>query len=131
MKKIVAIITFAFVISIGASAASAQAPTRISFARGAHSKVVTGTLTGRRSSKTFVIRVRNGQTMTTENVGTKSITLEITGPPGSGYEQDMAADCHAFNTIEPTAAGDYRIRVTECTKSDAWKGTFRFKITVQ
>lgn len=120
-----------FLLLTGAVTASAQSATRITFARGATSKIVTGTLTGRRSSKTFVIRVREGQTMTTENVGSKSITLEITGPPGSGYEQDMAADCHSYNTIEPTAAGDYRIMVTECLKADSWKGTFRFKISVK
>lgn len=131
MKKFV-FVTFAVVIlTMGAVSVSAQKTTRITFKRGARSAVVTGTLNGFRGHRSFVIRVRAGQTMTTENIGTNYITLAIAGPPGSNYEQDMAADCHDRNEISPTDAGDYKITVTECEKADPWKGTFKFRIKVR
>ncbi len=104
--------------------------TRIKFAPGKTSAVVTGTLNGYKSKRIYVIHVRAGQKMTTENVGSHYITLAIEGPPGSNYEQDMAADCHSTNEIDPTAAGDYTITVTECLKADRWKGTFKLKVAV-
>jgi hypothetical protein len=110
--------------------ASAQRPTRITFARGATSKVVTGTLNGYRSHKTYVIYVKKGQTLTTEAVK-NFITIGVEPPPGSTYEQDMAADCHDKNEVSPTARGDYRITVTECRKADPWRGTFGLRVTVR
>lgn len=106
-------------------------PTRIKFARGATEKTVTGTLSSYRSARTFVIRVRKGQTLTTESTGDNAITISITPPKGSHYDQDMAADCHDRNEVTPTAAGDYVITVVECTKADPWKGTFKFLVTVR
>lgn len=111
------------------TAASAQHATRITFAHGATSKVVTGTLNGYRSHHTYVIRVRRGQTLSTEAVK-NYITIGVEAPPGSKYEQDMAADCHDKNEVSPTARGDYKITVTECRKADRWKGTFKFRVTV-
>lgn len=110
--------------------ASAQRATRVTFARGATSKVVTGTLNGYRSHKTYVIYVKKGQTLTTEAVK-NFITIGVEPPPGSTYEQDMAADCHDKNEVSPTARGDYRITVTECQKADPWRGTFKFRVTVR
>ena len=104
--------------------------TRITFNKGATSKVVTGTLKSYKSKRTFVIKVKKGQTLTTENVGKNHITIGIDAPKGSTYEQDMAADCHDRNEVKPTAAGDYKITVTECKKADAWKGSFKFKVAV-
>jgi hypothetical protein len=130
MKKLI-LLTFAFVVlSICSAAVSAQA-TRINFRRGATSTVVTGTLTGYKSQRTFLIHVRKGQTLKTENVGSNQITIGIDAPPGSTYEQDMAADCHDRNEVSPTAAGDYKITVTECMKADRWRGTFKFKVSVR
>lgn len=93
--------------------------------------MVTGTLTGYKGQRVYVIRVRAGQTLNTEDVGKNHITLVIGGPPGSNYEQDMAADCHAYNEITPTAAGDYTFFVTECRKADRRRGTFRLKVWVK
>lgn len=125
-------VTFALVILAGSSLpVSAQKTTRIKFNKGARSTVVTGTLNGYKRQKTFVIRVRAGQTMTTEDIGKNPITLWIEGPPGSNYEQDLAADCHSRNEISPTDAGDYKITVIECEKADPWKGTFKFRVKVR
>ena len=123
---------FAFVVlSICSAATSAQGVTRIHFARGATSAVVTGTLNGFKSHRTFVIRVRKGQTLTTADAGKHYITVSVAAPPGSTYEQDMAADCHDKNEVTPTAAGDYKITVTECMKADRWRGTFRLRVEVR
>jgi hypothetical protein len=111
--------------------ANAQSPTRIKFRPGATSAIVSGRLSGRHSTRTYLIKVRRGQTLTTRNAGNRYITVSITPPKGSTYEQDMAADCHDRNSVSPTAAGDYRITVTECEKADPWKGTFKMKVTVR
>lgn len=117
-------------LCILAASASAQRPTRITFARGTTTKVVTGTLNGYGSHREYVIRVKKGQTLTTEAVR-NFITIGVEAPPGSSYEQDMAADCHDKNEVSPTARGDYRITVTECRKADRWRGTFKFRVTVR
>lgn len=129
MKKITITIFAVMILGVLVSAVSAQTVKRISFKRGAASATVTGTLSGYKSKRTYVIRVLEGQTLTTEAVK-NFITIGIEAPPGSTYEQDMAADCHDNNEVTPTAAGDYKITVTECLKAAAWKGTFKFKVTV-
>jgi len=129
MKKLILIAFAIATLSICSAAISAQV-TRINFARGATSKVVTGTLSGWKSHRTYVIRVKKGQTLTTEAVK-NFITIGVEAPPGSTYEQDMAADCHDKNDVSPTARGDYRITVTECKKAVRWRGTFKFRVTVQ
>jgi hypothetical protein len=128
MKKLILIAFACAMLSICSVAASAQV-TRIHFARGATSKVVTGTLRGYKSHRTYVIHVKKGQTLTTESVK-NFISIGVEAPPGSTYEQDMAADCHDKNEVSPTAKGDYKIIVTECLKADAWRGTFKFRVTV-
>ncbi len=131
MKKL-ALVMFAFVLlSICSVAVSAQKATRITFRHGAASAVVTGMLNGYKSHRTFVIRVRKGQTLTTESAGKNYITIGVEPPPGSTYEQDMAADCHDRNEVSPTTAGDYKITITECMKADRWRGPFRMRVTVR
>ena len=129
MKKSTLTIVFVLVFFAFTVVASAQRPARIAFARGQTSKVITGTLSGYNSHRDYVIRVRKGQTLTTEAVK-NYITIGIEAPPGSTYEQDMAADCHDKNEVSPTARGDYKITVTECRKADRWRGTFKFRVTV-
>ncbi len=129
MKTLLKFTIILAVVAFFASAAFSQT-TRITFKKGATSATISGTMKSYKSVRNYVIKVKAGQTLKTEDVGTHHITLGIEGPPGSGYEQDMAADCHAFNEITPTAAGDYKITVTECMKADAWKGKFKLKITV-
>ena len=130
MKKLTLTIVFVLTFFAFTVAASAQRPTRITFAHGATTKVVSGTLNGYRSHQTYVIRVKKGQTLTTEAVK-NYITIGVEAPPGSTYEQDMAADCHDKNEVSPTARGDYKITVTECRKADHWRGTFKFRVTVR
>jgi len=129
MKKLILVIIAALTIFIGASSASSQ--TRVHFARGARSAVVTGYLTGYKGSKVFLIRVRAGQKMKIEAIGNHAVSTFLEGPPGSNYEQDMAADCHSYATVDKTDAGDYKLTVQECQKADRWRGTFEVRITVR
>ena len=125
--------TFSFVaiafIVLAASMAFSQK--RIEFAHGATSTVVTGTLNGYNDKRTFVIKVRRGQTLTTESVGKNYITVDIKPPRGARYEADLAANCHDEHRIRPTAPGDYIITVTECRKADRWRGRFRLRVAVR
>jgi hypothetical protein len=129
MKTLTRLSLFLTLFAVCYAAASGQT-TRIKFKHGATSAVVKGKLSGYNSHKTFVIRVRSGQTLTTSNAGAHYITVEITAPPGSTYEPDLAADCHDHQIVTPTAAGDYKIKVTECRKANAWKGTFKLRVKV-
>ena len=130
MKKLILFVLLSITFAITATAISAQRGTRVNFRRGTHTAVVTGYLSGYKGSKVFLIRVRAGQTMKVEAIkGGVSTFLE--GPPGSNYEQDMAADCHSHADVDRTDPGDYKLTVAECTKVDRWKGTFKVRITVR
>ena len=129
MKKVIFFAILALTMTAAAQAVSAQRATRVHFARGAHSAVVTGYLTGYKGSKVFLIRVRSGQTMKVEGIGNHAVSTFLEGPPGSNYQQDMAADCHSRADVDKTDAGDYKLSVQECAKADPWKGTFKVRIT--
>ncbi len=118
----------AFVMIAGSAAYSQK---RIEFARGATSSIVTGTLNGYNDKRTFVIKVRRGQTLTTDSVGTNYITVSIKPPRGARYEADLAANCNNEHRVRPTAPGDYIITVTECRKADRWRGRFKLKVAVR
>jgi len=109
----------------------AQAASRVRFARGAVSAVAAGSLNGYRDKRIFVIKVRAGQTLTTEQVGGRPITVEVIKPDGQPFEGDMDLSCHNRHEVTPTEAGDYRLVVTECQKADRWRGRFRLKVTVR
>jgi hypothetical protein len=131
MSKILskAAITAAIVIVVSSAAYSQT--TVVNMRKGVNTVVLTGRLKGYRGHRTYSVRVRKGQTLTTESIGQNHITVDITAPRGSHYEPDLAADCHDRNEVSPTAAGIYMIRVNECTKADAWRGTFRLRLRVR
>lgn len=117
-------------VVVCASAVTAIGQTRIRFSRGAVSATVSGRLTGFESQRVYVIRVRNGQTLTTKQISGRPISIFITGPDGQ-EAGDMDASCHSDREITPTMAGDYTLRVVECQKADPWRGRFRFRVTVR
>ncbi|MBK7512576.1 MAG: hypothetical protein IPI76_09975 [Chloracidobacterium sp.] len=110
---------------------SAQSVSRIRFARGAMRAIAVGSLNGYKDRRTFVIKVRSGQTMTTAQVGGLPITVTIIKPDGEEYDADMDLSCHNRHEVTPTEAGDYRLVVTECTKADRWRGKFKLAVTVR
>jgi len=131
MKKLTVVTVFVSCFVLFSMTSFAQRPTRIKFARGARSAVVSGTLNGYRSSRNFVIRVRAGQTLSTEQVGDHhDITITVAGPNGDDVG-DSDASCNNRREITPTTAGDYQISVVECLKADVWRGQFKFRVTVR
>ncbi|MBS1795222.1 MAG: hypothetical protein JSS81_15300 [Acidobacteria bacterium] len=128
--KLLVIAVFALLL---AAAASVSAQQRIVFKRGAKQTVVSGNLRGYRDRKVYVIRVRRGQTLSTEQVGRMNsnhyVTVSIKAPNGE-YVGDSDASCNNRKEISPTRAGDYRIEVVECMKADRWRGRFSLKVRV-
>lgn len=129
MKSFLVLAAVLAVFSAGAFAVSAQ--TRVHFKRGATSAYLTGKLSNYKQKRVFLVRVRRGQIMKIRDVGSNAVSIWIEGPPNSGYQQDLAADCHGMTDVSPTDAGDYRLTVQECQKVDRWRGTFRIKVTVR
>jgi hypothetical protein len=130
MKKTLRVLICALVVMMASGAVFAQKSTRIKFARGAKSIVVTGYLRNYRDSKNFVIRTRRGQTLKTKQVGKNYITVGITQPDGTEFN-DADASCNNHKIVDDTEAGDYKITVFECRKADRWRGNFKLRITVK
>jgi hypothetical protein len=124
-------VILATIVGIG-FVTEADAQTRIRFRRGAVRADVSGTLNSFRGKRTYVIRVREGQTLSTRQIGgaTRPITISIKNPSGS-YVGDSDASCNSRSEITPTVAGDYVIEVVECQKADPWRGSFTFRVTVR
>jgi hypothetical protein len=123
-------ITAVLSLLIGSSA-FAQKATRINFVKGATSAVVTGNLNGYKQTKWYRIRVREGQTLSTEQVGDRhNVTIYIFDSRGNSLG-DSDASCNNRRRITETEPDDYNISVVECRKADAWRGTFRFRVTVR
>jgi hypothetical protein len=128
MKKIILLLSLVSVLFFLSVAASAQ--TRIRFARGATSAVVTGTLNGFNSKRVYVIRVRRGQRLRIEQIGSSHpVTTTLEDPVGEDAS-DMDASCNSRKDHSPTKRGDYRITVVECQKADRWRGKFRLRVRV-
>ena len=132
MRKIFYVFAIAVVLLMAATLAFSQK--RITFKRGARTAVVTGNLNGYQGKTVFVIRVRRGQTLSTEQIkpdaSNRYITVSIKAPNGQTVG-DSDASCNNRREISPTRAGDYRIEVYECQKADPWRGSFRLKVRVE
>lgn len=130
MKRTASLIAIMLIILSASNDLRAQ--TRIRFARGAARADVSGTLNGFRSKRTYVIRVRSGQTLRTQQVGGagRPITIAIKDSDGN-YVGDSDASCNNRKEISPTDAGEYTIEVVECQKADPWRGRFTFRVTVR
>lgn len=136
-RKFLITVSTLFLLALTQHFALAQksaAATRVKFARGATTSIVSGRLRGFKDRTTFVIRVKKGQTLTVNQLNGRnsrgSVYLGILSPSGEDAS-DGEANCNNNKRVEDTIAGDYRIDVTECRKADAWRGTFRLKFTVK
>src|SRR5690349_11000243 len=114
MKRLSILATILFT---GFATFYAQTPTRIKFARGAVSATVTGKLKGYDDSKTYVIKVRAGQTLKTRQTGKNYITISIKDPNGNDAS-DSDASCNNRKAVMPTIPGDYLLTVVQCQKAD-------------
>lgn len=124
--RIALLASFLLAFSIAASA-----QTRVSFARGATSKTVSGQLNSPRSERKYVIRVRAGQTLRVEQTrNSNAVTITIEDPNGEDVS-DMEANCNSRKRVSPTVRGDYIVTVVQCTKVDRWRGKFSVKFSVR
>ena len=107
---------------------------KINFTKGATSAIAAGNLTNYKDSKSFLVSVKQGQTLRTEQIkdddSLDAVTVELADSTGK-YVGDSDASCNNRKEINPTIAGDYRITVTECLKADVWNGQFKLKISVE
>lgn len=107
---------------------------RIVFEKGATSTIARGNLKNYDDSKTFVMELRAGQTLKTEQVRDEKslqyVSVGITDPSGKPVG-DADASCNNRKEIKPTVAGDYKIKVIECKKADPWNGEFQLKVSAQ
>lgn len=110
---------------------AASAQTRVTFARGATGKTVSGQMSGFNSERVYLIRVNRGQTLRVEQLARDRhrTTITIEDPAGEDAS-DMDASCNNQKRVSPTRKGDYRVTVMECRKADPWRGTFRIRFSV-
>jgi hypothetical protein len=129
LMKRLSVVLLLLIIS---STALAQTSTRIRFRRAAVHANISGNLTGFKSKRTYLIKVRPGQRLHTEQVGERKhpITIYIKDPNGNDVG-DSDASCNNRRDISPTVEGDYKIEVVECQKADQWRGRFTFRVTVR
>lgn len=134
MKKQIQLLTLGIVLLFSAGVVFAQKTTRLKFARGATVLTASGRLNGYKDSRVFLVRLRKGQTLETEQIKNQNsshyITVALKAPSGEDAG-DSDASCNNRKTVAPTQAGDYRITVFECQKADPWRGAFRLKIKVK
>lgn len=127
MKKIIASILVLIVFGVQ-SAVFAKPAKRIYFKKGATKAVITGTMNGFKSKDTYVLRVREGQTLKVDS--NRSVTLAVVNPSGEDV-MDRDLSCNGRAEISPTAAGDYKIIVVECMKADPWRGSYKLNVSVK
>jgi len=127
MKKIIASVLVLIVFGVQ-SAVFAKPVKRIYFKKGATKAVVTGTMNGYKSKDTFVLKVREGQTLKVDS--NRSVTLAVIDPAGEDV-MDRDLSCNGRAEISPTVAGDYKIIVVECMKADPWRGSYKLNVSVK
>jgi hypothetical protein len=126
--SLAAVIAGAFLISSGLiSLVSAQKPPqRVTFARGATVARVTGYIRGTNDEALFVLRARAGQHMRVEINGRGATRGVVIFP--SGKQDGQPGGLIFDDNIDES--GDYRIRVTESSMANAWRGSFVLKIEI-
>ena len=123
-KLIFRLAVISALIACFSSIASSQ--TRVYFARGATRATVRGYLRGIRDEALFVLRAKAGQHMRVEIRGRGPTRGVVVFPSGG---QDGGPGGVVFDGNIPDT-GDYRIRVTESSMAEAWRGSFTLIIDV-
>jgi hypothetical protein len=117
---------FAVAAIIAIASLTTVAQTRVYFARGATRATARGYLRGMRDEANFVLRAKAGQHMRVEIKGRGATRGVVTFPSGQADGQPGGV---IFDGILPDT-GDYRIRVTESSMADPWRGNFTVIIDV-
>jgi len=103
-----------------------KAPQRVTFARGATVARATGYLRGMNDYAVFVLGAKAGQHMRVEINALGATRGMVIFPSG---KQDGAPGGLIFDD-DIDENGDYRIRVTESSMGDAWRGRFVLKVEI-
>ena len=129
--RILVVLVFVFLVS---TEVWSQKATRINFSKNATATTISGNLKSYADKKVFVIKVRRGQTLTAEQIISKTstnyVTVSIKDTSGETVG-DEDASCNSSQEAAPTVADDYTITVVECQKADAWNGSFRLRVAVK
>ena len=114
------------VLLIALSPFAISGQTRIYFTRGATQAAARGYLRGIRDEVNFVLRAKAGQHMRVEINGRGATRGVVIFPSG---KQDGGPGGVVFDD-NLDEIGDYRIRVTESSMANAWRGSFTVKIDI-
>src|SRR6185436_18989584 len=111
---------------LSSSAQTESAPQRITFARRATVARASGYLRGVRDEKWFALRARANQHMRIEIKGRGATRGVLYFPSG---KQDGGPGGIIFDDVIDEN-GDYRIRVTESSMANAWRGSFTVTVEI-
>src|SRR3989442_197914 len=125
-RRLLAFAAVTLTICIALSTVKAQTPTRIIFARGATRATARGYLRGVRDEAFFVLRAQANQHMRVE-ISARGATRGVVIFP-SGKQDGGPGGVVFDDKIDET--GDYRIRVSESSMADAWRGNFTVIIDI-
>lgn len=128
-----AVLILCLVLIASQSVLAAAKTRRVKFKAGETKTRVVGRLNGWNDRVSFVIRVRAGQTMRLSAEGKCDACypyIDVDAPRGDTGDVDRDM-CGCRVEVTNTAAGDYRITISENRKGDAWKGEFNLDIEVK
>jgi hypothetical protein len=100
---------------------------RIRFKQGATAARVRGSLRGVNDEALFVLHARSGQHMRVNISGVGATRGVVIFPSG---KQDGQPGGLIFDDVL-TETGDYRIRVTESSMADEWRGSFVLEVEIR
>src|SRR5437588_12580160 len=118
VKRLVALSLLIVAAFVSALAQTERAPQRIVFARGATQARATVYMRGMRDEKWFVLRLSAGQHIRVD-ISARGATRGVLIWP-SGKQDGGPGGVIYDDSVDET--GDYKIRVTESSMADAWRG---------
>lgn len=124
---VILLILAAFMLPLLQENVSAKKVRRIRFKRGATAARVRGSLRGVGDEALFVLRARSGQHMRVNISGAGATRGVVLFPSG---KQDGGPGGLIFDDVL-TETGDYRIRVTESSMAEGWRGSFVLEVEIR
>lgn len=121
------LILAALLLPVLQSSVGAKKVRRIKFKQGATVARVSGSLKGVGDEALFVLHARSGQHMRVNISGAGATRGVVTFPSGKADGQPGGL---IFDD-KLTETGDYRIRVTESSMADEWRGSFILEIEIR
>jgi len=127
LRSLFPALILAALLASTAFSSPARGVRRINFRHGQTHVSIRGHLNGINDEDYFVLRARRGQHMRVEIIGDGPTRGVVLFPSGG---QDGAPGGVVFDDDLPDT-GDYRIRVTESSMGEAWRGSFILKVEIR